>query len=200
MFFLLCISSCLSKLPNVVVGVPYGSGLGQLLLLLYTLEHFSTLKNKLTPVMQMTPLWWLLYYPQALELQHRVVITVAESLTLELGMVSEWCDLRGPGMARSHTMHPQSPPLTVGGSVLKEPEDHDILGVTFDSKMKFWKHLHAVSRAASERLNILRKSWRVFHDRSLLGRCFRGFVLPVLEYCYAVWCSLLINTLNDWAV
>ena len=33
------------------------------------------------------------------------------------------------------------------------------------------------------------KSWQVFHDRSLLGRCFRGFVLPVLEYCTAVWCS-----------
>ena len=35
----------------------------------------------------------------------------------------------------------------------------------------------------------MRKSWRVFHDRSLLGRCFPGFVLPVLEYCSAVWCS-----------
>ena len=42
---------------------------------------------------------------------------------------------------------------------------------------------------ASQRLGILRKSWRVFHDRSLLGRCFWGFVLPVLEYCSAVWCS-----------
>ena len=29
----------------------------------------------------------------------------------------------------------------------------------------------------------------MFHDRSLLGRCFRGFVLPVLEYCSVVWCS-----------
>ena len=29
----------------------------------------------------------------------------------------------------------------------------------------------------------------MFHDRSLLGRCCRGFVLPVLEYCSAVWCS-----------
>ena len=29
----------------------------------------------------------------------------------------------------------------------------------------------------------------MFHDRSLLGRCFRGFVLPVFEYCSAVWCS-----------
>ena len=29
----------------------------------------------------------------------------------------------------------------------------------------------------------------MFHDISLLWRCFRGFVLPVLEYCSAVWCS-----------
>ena len=56
------------------------------------------------------------------------------------------------------------------------------------SKMTFEKHLRSVSRAASQRLGVLRKSWRVFHDRSLLGKCFRGFVLPVLEYCSAVWC------------
>ena len=35
----------------------------------------------------------------------------------------------------------------------------------------------------------MRKSWQVFQDRLLLGRCFRSFVLPVLEYCSAVWCS-----------
>ena len=55
--------------------------------------------------------------------------------------------------------------------------------------MTFEKHLRSVSRAGSQRLGILRKSWRVFHDRSLLGRCFLGFVLPFLEYCSAVWCS-----------
>ena len=90
---------------------------------------------------------------------------------------------------RSHTMHPQSPALTIGGTVLKESNDLVILGVTFDSKMAFEKHLHSVSRVASQRLGILRKSWQVFHDRQLLGRCCRGFVLPVLEYSSAVWCS-----------
>ena len=29
----------------------------------------------------------------------------------------------------------------------------------------------------------------VFHDRLLIMRCFWSFVLPVLEYCSAVWCS-----------
>ena len=55
--------------------------------------------------------------------------------------------------------------------------------------MTFEKHLRSVSRAAWQQLGILRKSWQVFHDRSLLGRCFRGFLLPVLGYCSAVWCS-----------
>ena len=44
-------------------------------------------------------------------------------------------------------------------------------------------------RSMDLRQNILRKSWQVFHDRLLLGKCFRGFVLPVFEYCSAVLCS-----------
>ena len=62
--------------------------------------------------------------------------------------------------------------------------------MTFDSKLTSEKHLCLVSRAAYHRIWILRKFWRVFHDRSLLERCFRGFLLPVLEYCSAVWCSV----------
>ena len=97
-------------------------------------------------------------------------------------------------VSRSLTMHPQSPPLTIGGTVLKESDDLVILGVTFDSKMTFEKHVRSVCRAVSQRHGILRKSWLVFHDRLLLGRCFRGFVLPVLEYCSAVWCSAADDT------
>ena len=86
-------------------------------------------------------------------------------------------------------MHPQSPPLTIGGTVLKQSDDIEILGLTHNSKMIFKKHLRSVSRAASQRLGILRKSWRKFHYRSLLGRYFWGFVLVVLDFCFAVWCS-----------
>ena len=51
------------------------------------------------------------------------------------------------------------------------------------------RSLRSLSRASSQRLSILRKSCQVFHNRLLLGRCFRGFVLPVLECCSSVWCS-----------
>ena len=65
--------------------------------------------------------------------------------------------------------------------------DSDYLDIlAFDSKMTFGKHFCMVSRAASQKLGILRKSWRVFYDRLFLEGCFRGFVLLVLEYCSSV--------------
>ena len=85
-------------------------------------------------------------------------------------------------------MHSQSPPLTIGVAVLKESDDLDILRMTFVSKMTFETHLRSVFRA-SQRLGILMKSWQLFHDRSLHGKCLWGFVLTVLKYCSALWCS-----------
>ena len=55
-------------------------------------------------------------------------------------------------VSRLRTTYPQSPPLTIDGTVLKESDDLDILGVTFDSKLIFEKNLRSVSRAASENL------------------------------------------------
>ena len=68
-------------------------------------------------------------------------VAVAESLIRDLGRVSEWCDLWGIKLnvsktktmivLRSRTMHPQSPPLTIGRTVLKESDDLVIFGVIF---------------------------------------------------------------------
>ena len=62
-----------------------------------------------------------------------VRVTVAESMIRDLGRVSEWWYLWGMIfnasktktliVSRSRTMHPQSPPLTIGGNVLKESDD-----------------------------------------------------------------------------
>ena len=68
-------------------------------------------------------------------------------------------------------MHPQSPPLTIGGTVLKESDDLVILGVTFDSKMTL-RIIFALFPEQLRKDGILRKSWRVFHDRAFLERCF----------------------------
>ena len=134
--------------------------------------------------------------------------TVAESLSRDPVKVSEWCVLWGIKLntsktktmivSRSRTMHPQTPALTIGGTVLKESNDLVILGVTFDSKMTFENHLCPVSRAASQRLGILNPG------RYFMINCF---LADALMYCQfgqfsgtVLRCGarLPIHTLNYW--
>ena len=165
------VDGCWSKLVNVMSGVLQGSVLGPLLFLLYTPELFSILENKLIGYADDSTLIAVVPSPG-------LRVAVAESLSHDLVKVDEWCDLWGMKLnasktktmivSRSCTMHPQSPALTNGRTVLKESDDLVILGVTFNSMMTFDKHLRSVSRTAYQRLGILRKSWQVFHDRLLL--------------------------------
>ena len=57
-------------------------------------------------------------------------------------------------VSRSRTVHPQLTPLPLDGTVLKESADLVLLGVTFDAKMTFEKHLSSVSSATAQRLGI----------------------------------------------
>ena len=65
-----------------------------------------------------------------------------------------------------------------------------ILGVTFNSKMTFEKHLSLGFQSSFEKTWYLEEALASVSGVLHLGRCFRGFVLPVLEYCSAVWCSV----------
>ena len=107
----------MSKLVNVVSGVPQGRVLGPLLYLLYASELFSILENELIGYADESTLMAVVPSPG-------VRVTVAEFLSRDLVKVSEWCDLYGMKLnasktktmivSRSRTMYPQSPALTIG--------------------------------------------------------------------------------------
>ena len=92
-------------------------------------------------------------------------------------------------VSRSRSLNPTSPALSVNGAVLKDLAYLEILGLTLDSKLTFETHLRSVARSVSQKIGIMRKSWSIFRDPSLMKTCFYSFLLPVLEYCSAVWCS-----------
>ena len=108
------VDGCWSKLVNIVSGVPQGNILCPLLFLLYTLELFSILENKLIGYADGSTLMAVVPSPG-------VRVAVAGSLMSDIGRVSEWCDLwlmklnssktKTMIVSRSRTMHPQSPPI-----------------------------------------------------------------------------------------
>ena len=56
-------------------------------------------------------------------------------------------------VSKSCTVYPQLTPLTLDGTVLKESADLVIyIGVKFDAKMTFERHLCCVSSAVAQRL------------------------------------------------
>ena len=167
------VDGCRSKLVNIVSGVPQGSVLCPQLFLLYTAELFSIVENKLYGYADDSTLVAVVASPGER-------VAVSESMNHDLNRVSVWCNLWGMKLnsskaktmivTRSRTVHPQLIPLTLDGTVLKESTDLVILGVTFDAKITCEKYLRSVSCAAAQRLGIMRKSWPVFHDQSLLLR------------------------------
>ena len=146
------VHGCRSKLINVVSGVPQGSVLGPQSFLLYTAELFSIVENKLYSYADDSTLVAVVPSPGER-------VAVSESMNHDLNRVSVWCNLWGMKLnasktktmivSRSHTVHPQLTPLTLDGTVVGESAYLAILGVTFDAKMTFEKHLCSVSSAAA---------------------------------------------------
>ena len=130
-----------------------------------------------------------------------VWVTVAESLSRDLAKVCDWCDLfrmklnaskiKTMIVSRTRTIHLQSPALTIGGAVLKESA----------MTLLYWEWhliprwlLRSIFARFPEQLLNGSVSWGSHGKYSMMDwilgdRYFRGFVLPVLEYCSAVWCS-----------
>ena len=106
------VDGSLSKLVNVVSGVPQGSVLGQLLPRLYTVELLFILENKLIGYADVSTLMAVVPTPG-------VRVIIAESLISDLSRVSEWCGLWGMKLiasktktivvSRSNTIHSVTP-------------------------------------------------------------------------------------------
>ena len=177
---------------NVISGVPQGSVLGPLLFILYTQDMWVGLENKLVAYADDATLIAVIPSPD-----HRLL--VSESLNRDLARINEWCSLWGMKLnpkktqsmivSRSRTLNPSHPDLSIGNDVLVTCDSFKILGIMFDSKFTFEKHIRSISSSVAQKVGWLRKSYKIFGDHSVLKKCFNSFILPCLEYCSPVWSS-----------
>ena len=182
----------LSDIRYVVSGVPQGSVLGPLLFIIYTSDMWLDLENKLIAYADDATLVASIPSPGLRS-------SVAESLNRDLERINDWCKRWGMKLnplktqsmiiSRSRTLYPQHPDLRIDNAVLVTSNSFKILGVTFDSKLTFEKHIRNVASGISQKVGILRKCFRVFGNETVLLHCFNSFILPCLEYCAPVWSS-----------
>ena len=92
-------------------------------------------------------------------------------------------------VSRSRTIFPPHPDLFVASTSLNSCDSYKILGVLFDSKFSSERHIHSISSLVAEKIDLLRKSFKVFGDQDVLLRCFNSFILSCLKYCSLVWSS-----------
>ena len=89
----------------------------------------------------------------------------------------------------SRTVFPTHPALLVGSTSLNSCDFFKVLGVMFDSKFTFERHIRSISSSVAQKIGLLRKSFRNFWGSRGLTKMFQFFYPSLFEYCSPVWSS-----------
>ena len=65
-------------------------------------------------------------------------------------------------VSRSRTVFPPHPDLLLGSTSLNSCDSFKILGVMFDSKFTFERHIRSISSSVAQKIGLLRKYFRIF--------------------------------------
>ena len=116
---------------------------------------------------------------------------------LDLSKIESWCGSWGMSLnprkstsvvvSRSRTMNLPYPNLIINGHSLAMDDSFKLLGVLFNKKLTFEKHVRIVASNITQKVGILRKCLSIYDSHSILRNCFFSFILPLFEYCAPVW-------------
>ena len=187
-----CVDGKCSEWHDVASGVPQGSVLGPLLFTVYTSDLLQITNHPVFAYADDVTI-----VATVDDLSQRP--SVNRSLNMDLRRISDWCSSWNMTLnakkskclrvSRSRTSDLHLGELLVQNIPIKECTELDILGVKFDSKLTFEKHVRRIASSASQKLGLIRKANQVFKDGSISATCLRSFILPLLEYCSHNWSS-----------
>ena len=178
--------SCSEWLP-VNAGVPQGSILGPLLLLLFINDIVEDIQAQIKLFADDTSLYIMVDNPTE----------TATILNDDLDKIYNWSKkwLVNFNAQKTKSMivskkvnRPFHPPLNMNTQELQTVSKHKHLGVFFSNNGSWNDHIEYIVSKSYKRINIMRKMKNVL-DRFSLEKVYISFVRPILEYADVVWDS-----------
>lgn len=177
------VGQALSSSFDVISGVPQGSVLGPLLFLLFIIDIPSLLSSPSA------------LYADDIKLYNDAV-THHDVLQTDLNRISEWCELwlLPLNLSKCVVLHlGQNNPnhtYSISGSNLSSVESHIDLGVVITRDLSWSNHIACQVKKANSRAYLIRRAF-ARADPLTLGKLFKLYVRPFLEYASLVWYPVL---------
>ena len=182
----------ISKLKNIICGVPQGSILGPLLFLIYVNDLY--LSSKL--------LNFILFADDTnLFLTGKNLKTLFSTMNKELNYVTDWLKANKLSINISKTqyilfMKPSQtdniplklPNLKIDRSSIKRARSTKFLGVIIDEHINWKEHINLIKSKVSKNLGVMYKT-KNFLDQNCLKKLYFSFIHTYLNYCNMAWAS-----------
>jgi hypothetical protein len=175
------IGSNFSDWKSVVSGVPQGSVLGPVLFLIFINDLPLVVNSFVRLFADDTKVY-------------NTVSTEAtrDALQQDLNSLSDWSKtwLLGFNASKCKVLHlgrnNNNFTYYMSGTKLTTVQDEKDLGVTFDSSLKFSKHIHNCASKANQILGLIKRSFE-YIDQDMFLTLYKTLVRPHLEYASSVW-------------
>lgn len=177
--------SYVSRDINVTSGVPQGSHLGPLLFLIF----INDIKLSLTGCK-------FLLFADDLKIFHPIKSPLdCEVLRRDLLALSNWCQTnrlllnisKCKVMSFSNSKNQISEPYFIDNVLLESVTSFKDLGVTFDNKLKFDKHVDRITNKSLQLLGFIRRMTTDFSDPFILRTLYLTLIRSILLYASPVW-------------
>ena len=190
------IGTSISNSCLVTSGIPQGSVLGPTLFIIFV----NDISDSFDPVIQSKlfaddiKIYSVINdHSSTACFQSHLDIIHSWSITWQLPIAHSKCTLFQIG---SHFNPLPNHTFTLANHILNSCNNVLDLGITFDDNLKFSGHIHRIIQRASQRANLIHRTFLSKNVASLV-RSYKVYVRPLLEYNSVIWSPSQIGLINS---